>query len=184
MSKTHLYRWFDKAENLLYVGISYDAIERFKDGHKRAAVWADLAVKMTSQIYDDRRQALEAEKLAIQTERPKFNIIHSIGKLMNDELLTLAEATRRANVSEMTLRKYLKPSETYPASRLPNARKILRGNDRQETWAIPVGDLVAAGLIGSTSNVIASSVSVAELQAKIKAQKQIIETLLAMIVGE
>jgi hypothetical protein len=184
MSKTHLYRWFDKAGNLLYVGISNDAIQRFKDGHKRSSNWANLAVKMTSQIYDDRRQALEAEKTAIQTEQPQFNVIHSIGNLMSQEFLSLAQAARETQISEPTLRKYLKPSAEFPQSRLPNARKIIRENDRQETWAIPMTDLVAAGLIKSTAKVVASSVTVAELEAKIKAQKQIIDTLLAMIVGE
>jgi N-methylhydantoinase B/oxoprolinase/acetone carboxylase alpha subunit len=67
-----------------------------------------------------------------------------------DDLLTLAEATRRANVSEMTLRKYLKPTDSHPKSRLPNARKILREGDRQETWAIPLSDLFNAGLIDTS----------------------------------
>jgi lambda repressor-like predicted transcriptional regulator len=68
----------------------------------------------------------------------------------HEEDLSLAEAARRAQVSEPTLRKYLKPTAEFPKGRLPNARKITReleGGKTSEIWAIPFSDLYNAGLM-------------------------------------
>lgn len=75
MSKTQLYRWFDKDDNLLYVGISYSAMVRASQ-HKAKSNdgWYDLAVKSTTENFDSRDAALKAESIAIKTEKPKYNI--------------------------------------------------------------------------------------------------------------
>lgn len=62
-----------------------------------------------------------------------------------DDLLTINEAARRSGKSIMTIRKYL--GLTGLPSKLPNARKILKPGDKQETWAIPFSDLFNAGLM-------------------------------------
>lgn len=72
MSKTQLYRWFDKDDNLLYVGISFSAVHRAKE-HSKTSHWYDLAVKMTLENYESREAALKAECLAIHTENPLHN---------------------------------------------------------------------------------------------------------------
>ena len=70
---TALYRHFDKDENLLYVGVSLSAMHRLSQ-HKRSSIWAGDAVKMTTEYFDDRALALEAEKQAIKAERPIYNV--------------------------------------------------------------------------------------------------------------
>ncbi len=45
----------------------------------------------------------------------------------------------------MTIRKYL--GLTGQPSKLPNARKLIREGENQETWAIPLSDLYEAGLM-------------------------------------
>jgi predicted GIY-YIG superfamily endonuclease len=67
-----LYRWFDKDDNLLYVGISFNAYNRAK-GHKQEAEWWADATMMTIEKFANRELAYEAEIRAIQTENPKHN---------------------------------------------------------------------------------------------------------------
>lgn len=81
MSKTQLYRWFDKDDNLLYVGISYSAMVRASQ-HKAKSNdgWYDLAVKSTTENFDSRDAALKAESIAIKTEKPKYNLAGKLTK--------------------------------------------------------------------------------------------------------
>ena len=65
-----------------------------------------------------------------------------------DGLLSLKEACDLTGASETTLRKYLGLGKNAGASRLPNARKVIRNN--KEIWEIPVSDLHNAGLMKDT----------------------------------
>lgn len=71
MSET-LYRFFDKDNNLLYVGISNNWQQRLRQ-HYKESEFHNEAVVMTMQHFEERGQVEEAEKLAIQTENPKYN---------------------------------------------------------------------------------------------------------------
>lgn len=84
MSKTQLYRWFDKDDNLLYIGISFSAVNRATE-HRRTAEWYDEAVKMTIENYATRYEAMKGECEAIRTEKPKFNRIGGESYLMFKE---------------------------------------------------------------------------------------------------
>jgi hypothetical protein len=64
---------------------------------------------------------------------------------IQDGLLSLKEACDLTGASETTLRKYLGLGKNAGASRLPNARKVIRNN--KEIWEIPVSDLHNAGLM-------------------------------------
>lgn len=72
-----LYRWFDKEGNLLYIGISTNAYGRAKQ-HKTTAKWWPNAANMTVVSYPSREDVEAAEKDAIRTEKPKFNIRHQL----------------------------------------------------------------------------------------------------------
>ena len=72
---TALYRHFDKAGALLYVGISSNALSRAGQ-HFSEKMWAIEVVRFTVEHFPDREAALAAEKHAIITERPKYNITH------------------------------------------------------------------------------------------------------------
>jgi predicted transcriptional regulator len=72
----NLYRHFDSYGNLLYVGISMSAFNRLIQ-HKDTAHWFSDISSITISKYVDKEHALVAEKLAIQNERPKYNMVHN-----------------------------------------------------------------------------------------------------------
>lgn len=76
MNKTDLYRYFDKNHNLLYVGISNNALNR-QSQHKHSAPWFHLYESMTRESFNSRNDAIQAEKLAIKSEKPLYNIVHN-----------------------------------------------------------------------------------------------------------
>lgn len=73
---TSLYRFYDSAGVLLYVGITYDMYRRFGD-HGTKKVWHPLAAKVTITHYPTRDEAAEAERKAIAAEGPLYNIQHN-----------------------------------------------------------------------------------------------------------
>lgn len=75
-TKTVLYRHFDAAGCLLYVGISLSAVNRLKQ-HVADKEWACDIATVTVQQYPTREDALDAEKAAIIAEKPLWNVIHN-----------------------------------------------------------------------------------------------------------
>ena len=61
---TQLYRYFDKDNNLLYVGISFSAAVRASE-HRRTSAWYSSAVKMTMENFDTRKECELAEIILI-----------------------------------------------------------------------------------------------------------------------
>ena len=78
-SVNHLYRHFDKDDNLLYVGITFNQFTRLND-HKYASGWYNDITKVTFEKHPDRASAIQAEKKAINEENPKYNIQRYRGK--------------------------------------------------------------------------------------------------------
>lgn len=74
--KTTLYRHFDGADCLLYVGISRDPFRR-AGAHAHGSRWADQIARVTMEQFETRAVALTAERLAIINEGPKFNVAHA-----------------------------------------------------------------------------------------------------------
>lgn len=72
--QTTLYRHFNTAGELLYIGISIDAFNRYKQ-HAKEKAWIGEITSTTYEPCETREIALLAEKLAIQREKPKYNII-------------------------------------------------------------------------------------------------------------
>lgn len=73
--RTALYRCFDADDELLYVGISKDPAERWKQ-HRGSAWWRHVTMR-TVEWYDDRAAAERAERKAIQSEGPRYNVQHN-----------------------------------------------------------------------------------------------------------
>ncbi|MFJ2675100.1 GIY-YIG nuclease family protein [Streptomyces sp. NPDC087525] len=67
-----LYRFFDEAEKLLYVGISKDPMHRWEE-HRAKSWWSQIA---TYEVvwYASRAEARGAEKEAMRSESPTDNI--------------------------------------------------------------------------------------------------------------
>lgn len=71
--RTALYRHFDAAGALLYVGISLNTIQRTQQ-HKHGARWFEQIARIDIEWHDSRPAALTAEAIAIAMEAPQFNI--------------------------------------------------------------------------------------------------------------
>jgi|GEM_PF-6716829 len=72
----YLYRHYNSNDELLYVGISLNAIVRLGQ-HEKNAGWYSTIAKITMETYNTREEVLKAEKHAIITEKPLFNITHT-----------------------------------------------------------------------------------------------------------
>jgi len=66
-----LYRHFDASGLLLYIGISLNPFQRTTK--HRASEWFGEIASITLQHFPSQAAAEEAERLAIQTENPKYN---------------------------------------------------------------------------------------------------------------
>lgn len=74
--KTDLYRHFSRTGKLLYVGISYSAFVRLSQ-HSDNSHWFDKIKIVKIQKFNSREEALIAEKIAIEKEKPLYNIMFS-----------------------------------------------------------------------------------------------------------
>jgi excinuclease UvrABC nuclease subunit len=68
-----VYRVFDAADRLLYVGCSVDVPTRLTTHEQNAPWWVYMA-RFEVTDYPDRDSAAEAEATAISTEHPRWNI--------------------------------------------------------------------------------------------------------------
>jgi hypothetical protein len=102
---------------------------------------------------------------------------------LEDDLLNISEAAKVSGKSIMTIRKYL--GLTGQPSRLPNARKIMKTGENQETWQIPLSDLFNAGIMKGnkpaptpeTPEEVFDPLNVFMLKAENEALKKLIEVL-------
>lgn len=68
-----LYRYYDKDDNLLYVGMSSNALRRVKEHQKDKEWYWDIA-KITIENFNMHYELVQAEKEAIAKEQPRYNI--------------------------------------------------------------------------------------------------------------
>lgn len=91
-AKPHaLYRFFAEDGALLYVGITNNPARRFTQ-HGVDREWWHEVETIRMERHPDREAVLIAEKLAIQTERPRYNVIHAGGAPVTTELPTSGPA--------------------------------------------------------------------------------------------
>lgn len=114
-----LYRHFDAADTLLYVGISLSAITRLRQ-HGEASSWFSEIASVHIENFLTREEALAAERTAIKAERPKFNIKHNKPekpeKVRKPTLLDRLTDTKNTMVWELTT---LKPVyDLYDAAKV------------------------------------------------------------------
>lgn len=77
---TTLYRHFDKQGELLYVGITNQPSVRLT-AHGNSSEWAKDIDSVKEEIFRNRPLAMEAERLAIISEKPVWNRCHNEQKL-------------------------------------------------------------------------------------------------------
>lgn len=83
--ETALYRLYDSADQLLYVGIATDPKVRFGQHRREKTWWPEVAVREV-EWFSDRARALKEEARAIERELPRYNDVgvqwphHSLGE--------------------------------------------------------------------------------------------------------
>lgn len=75
-----LYRFYDAAGDLLYVGLTADPGTRWKT-HSRQKEWWHEVTTIRVEHFPDRVSVEAAERHAIQTERPRYNSKHNGGQV-------------------------------------------------------------------------------------------------------
>ena|SRR5688572_11108844 len=97
--KHQLYRHFDCDGTLLYVGISMRALVRLAS-HKATSEWFGDISRVQIETFPSRQEAEEAERNAIETENPVFNLKGSVkpraifDEEANELLRTIAKVRR------------------------------------------------------------------------------------------
>ena len=76
MESQVLYRMFDDAGELLYVGVSKSALRRMAE-HLETKPWINQVANTTFEHYPTRHAVLTAERKAIRNELPRYNIQHA-----------------------------------------------------------------------------------------------------------
>lgn len=71
-----LYRFFDHAGQLLYVGITTNIVQRWSEHRGTKRWWTDVADARV-EFFPDRQSLADAERLAIRTECPLHNIVNN-----------------------------------------------------------------------------------------------------------
>lgn len=71
-----LYRYYDAGGELLYVGIANDPFRRMAE-HRQGKQWWQQVKHLTLEHFPNRKEALTAEREAIKTEHPRYNIQHN-----------------------------------------------------------------------------------------------------------
>lgn len=74
MTRTALYRHYDAAGRLLYVGIA-DSLAKRDRQHSRLSQWQGDVRRTETEWFDRREDAATAEALAITSERPLHNVL-------------------------------------------------------------------------------------------------------------
>lgn len=79
-SRTHaLYRFHNAAGQLLYVGITLNPSQRWAQ-HRDDKPWWHEVADITVETHPSRTAVLDAERHAIATERPLYNVVHNQGR--------------------------------------------------------------------------------------------------------
>lgn len=119
IGRNALYRLYDSADVLLYVGISRYPNERFKEHAADKLWWHHVAHKEIVWL-DSRAEALASEAKAVTEERPLYNGYHQFGKGWPQKARKYDDTAERAAVRE-SMRTALRSVAYRPGTRLQGA---------------------------------------------------------------
>jgi len=117
----NLYRHFDKDNNLLYVGVSLNALNRLAQ-HKQHAHWFNQINRVEIESFETRKEALEAEREAIYSEKPKHNLMRPTPKRV------LKEKTKAQESKQRLVERIVQFNVTYT---IPEASGVLNVSENQ-----------------------------------------------------
>jgi hypothetical protein len=131
MSRTALYRHFDAGDRLLYVGISASPTRRHAEHGSRACWFADIA-RIGVEWFDNRADALDAERAAILSESPVHNRLSSRRERDDVEVVDLRSWMRSKGATQDEFSRRLNIGQSY-LSRLLAGKNI---PSLELAWAI------------------------------------------------
>jgi DNA-binding transcriptional regulator YiaG len=123
-----LYRHFDDAGTLLYVGIGLCSIGRLSQ-HRRSAHWFRRITRVEIQHFADEQSAMAAEAAAIRDERPLFNKRGlaepkksrtpqpALRRYLSEREITQESFARQLNVTQTLISQWLNGSIAITAER-------------------------------------------------------------------
>lgn len=71
-----LYRFYDVADDLLYIGVTHDPGARWAS-HRKDKPWWHEVTRISVETHPSRTAVLEAERTAILAEQPRYNVVHN-----------------------------------------------------------------------------------------------------------
>lgn len=114
----HLYRHFDSDGNLLYVGISLNAVARLAQ-HKICSQWFSQITTITIENFPTRHELLSAEIEAIKNEKPLYNVQHRDSEVVIKERIYEAEKSRAESFKKFRNYKSIyRPNEAAEALKI------------------------------------------------------------------
>jgi excisionase family DNA binding protein len=122
-----LYRHYNTDGELLYVGISLNAFARLV-GHRDHSTWfADIS-RVELEAFETKEAALEAEKIAIQKERPTFNVQHNpVASLKSGEVTPIGQHRLLVSIKYACAHYGCSPSHLYELLAAGKIRAIRDG---------------------------------------------------------
>lgn len=144
MTKTSLYRHFDKDGRLLYVGISHSFMARLSR-HASASHWYWDIATVSVEHHRSRDHALYAEALAIRDENPIHNVVRPVPLDPDATTILPYSEPRLLNLAEKKLiakakSKCVEPVSDGPCRRLGYIRRS------RDNLILGVRDLRRAGV--------------------------------------
>lgn len=127
--RTALYRLYDVDDRLLYVGISSDPPSRMQQHAADKPWWPEVADQRIEWL-DSRTEALDAERLAIAGEHPRFNHVHKQSSVLrfieprrlNDTQSGAPWTPHQAMAAE--LRGFVQSGSLRPGDRFPTVGEL------------------------------------------------------------
>lgn len=140
-----LYRYFDTADCLLYIGKSGNVAAR-NSGHIKRSEWIQFAVRSAFERFPTPEELVQAERTAIESEHPVFNIQYNDTPEARDRLRAYLEQAGRPDLIPKRLRPVADagPVQIMPADSqgdmLDLLRKILTADTADHSkvrlWAV------------------------------------------------
>lgn len=91
----HVYAFYDESGVLLYIGMTWDIKERFKQHARTKPWWPDVAKKVVEPTRY-RPEAIRREQSLIRTLRPKYNVRHNPARAKQSFVIAGREAVPAA----------------------------------------------------------------------------------------
>jgi hypothetical protein len=131
MARTDLYRHFDKKGRLLYVGQSLNAVSRLQQ-HRGNSGWYNEIAYIKIEKFETYHDALDAERKAIERERPLYNCQSNQGRKVQPKSTVRRRCKRDDDAVQRVLDQFIDKNPEFgpklkgeiPADRLEWAQAL------------------------------------------------------------